>query len=391
MNHEILHRSIAEIQVQKDLEKKLKSNKTLRVKFGIDPTGYDLTLGHAVPLRKLKAFQDLGHHIILLFGNFTAQIGDPTGKSKIREPLTKAQVEKNAQDYISQAGKILDMSQVEIVYNADWLEKISYKELLTLKQSFTVAQMLQRDMFKERIKNNQEISLVEFEYPLMQGYDSVHLKSDIEIGGSDQLFNMMCARPLQKAFGQRPQDVLTVKLLEGLDGKEKMSKSLNNYIALNDSPKEMFGKTMSLPDTLILKYFELATDVPMTEIQSIQKQLESGETPRDIKIRLAKEIIKLYHNTNKADLAEKEFLEVFQNKGMPDEIPEIHITKAEMQLWDLINTTKLCTNSSESKRMIDQGSIKINGEKFINKQEIISIRNNMTIQIGKRKWIKVRT
>ena len=389
MISELLERSVAEINIKSSLEKKLKSGKKLRVKFGIDPTGFDLTLGHAVPLRKLKAFQDAGHNIILLFGNFTAQIGDPTGKSKVREPLTKKQVEENAKGYLEQASKIIDTSKVEVVYNADWLEKMSYADVLKLKGHFTVAQMLERDMFQERIKKNQEINLVEFEYPLMQGYDSVHLKSDLEIGGTDQLFNMMCARPLQKAFDQAAQDVMTVAILEGLDGHEKMSKSLNNYIGLNDSAKDMFGKTMSIPDSLIIKYFELATEVPVAEIQGIKKELSSGINPRDIKIRLAKEIVSLYHDTEAADMAEKGFLEVFQKGGIPDDIPEIKIEEKEMKLWDLINATKLCTNSSDSKRMIEQGSVRLNGEKHIDKSEIIMLESGIIIQVGKRKWVKV--
>ncbi|MBT4937318.1 tyrosine--tRNA ligase [Candidatus Peregrinibacteria bacterium] len=389
MTSKLLTRGVAEINVRSSLEKKIKSGKKLRVKFGIDPTGFDLTLGHAVPLRKLKAFQDAGHHIILLFGNFTAQIGDPTGKSKVREPLTKKQVEENAKGYLEQASKIIDTSKVEVVYNADWLEKMSYADILKLKGNFTVAQMLERDMFQERIKKNQEINLVEFEYPLMQGYDSVHLKADIEIGGTDQLFNMMCARPLQKAFEQNPQDVLTVPMLEGLDGHEKMSKSLNNYIALNDSAKDMFGKTMSIPDSLIIKYFELATEVSATDIKQIKEELDSGVNPRDIKIRLAKEIVSLYHDVAAADEAEKGFLEVFQKGGMPDDIPEVEIKEKEMKLWDLINATKLCGTSSDSKRMIEQGSVRLNGEKHIDKSEIIMLESGIIIQVGKRKWMKV--
>lgn len=387
--NEILNRGVAEINVRADLEKKLQSGKKLRIKLGIDPTGFDLTLGHAVVLRKMKQFQDAGHTILLLFGNFTAQIGDPTGKSQTREPLTKEQVEKNAETYLEQAGKVLDTSKIEVMYNADWLEPMSFGDVLKLAGNFTVAQMLERDMYQERIKKNQEINLVEFMYPLMQGYDSVPMKADVELGGTDQLFNMMCARTIQKANGLEPQNVITVPILVGTDGHEKMSKSLGNYIGLTDSPREMFGKTMSIPDDVILNYFELATEVPMEEVKQIEKELDSGVNPRDIKIKLGKEIVKLYHSQEDADQAEKEFLNMFQKGGKPDVIEEVFVGKSEMTIVDLIAETKMVSSKSEGRRLVQQGAVKVDDVKVEEHDDLIKLENGVLVQVGKRKFLKI--
>ena len=387
---EILQKGVAEINVLKDLTEQLNSSKKLRIKFGIDPTGTDLTLGHAVALRKLKQFQDLGHHIILLFGNFTAQIGDPTGKTQTRKVLTKAEVEKNATGYLEQASKVIDINKVEVVYNYDWLSKMNFADVLHISKNFTVSQMLERDMFQQRIQKNQHINLVEFMYPLMQGYDSVVLKADLEIGGTDQLFNMMCARPLQKAAGQKPQNVLTVPILTGTDGQEKMSKSLGNYIALNDSAQDMFGKIMSIPDSKILEYFELTTTVSLSEIETIKKDLASGTNPRDIKMSLAKQVVTLYFSSQTATQANQEFLNIFQKNKIPEKIPKVSYPEKELQLWALVNKSGLCQNSSDSKRMIEQGSVKINGEKKDNKNEVIPLTKEIILQIGKRKWLKIK-
>jgi tyrosyl-tRNA synthetase len=389
MIEEILNRGVSEINVKKDLEEKLKSGKKLRVKFGIDPTGYDLTLGHAVPLRKLKQFQEAGHQVVLLFGNFTAQIGDPTGKTQTRKVLTKEDVEANAKTYLEQAAKIIDINKAEIVYNADWLEEMTFADVLKLAGNFTVSQMLERDMFQERIKKEQQINLVEFMYPLMQGYDSLPINADVEIGGTDQLFNMMCARTIQKANGKRPQNVVTVPILVGLDGHEKMSKSLGNYIAIMDTADEMFGKTMSIPDSLIVNYFELATELSLTEIDEIKTELASGVNPRDLKIKLAKEIVKLYHSEKDAINAEKNFVEIFRNKNIPDDMPEMEVTDSEMQLWSLVNLTKLCASNGEAKRMIEQGSVKIDSKQLKDPRSMIQIKEEMVLQIGKRKWMKI--
>ena len=387
--NDILHRGVAEINIRADLEKKLQLGKKLRIKLGIDPTGFDLTLGHAVVLRKMKHFQDAGHHIMLLFGNFTAQIGDPTGKSQTRVPLTKEQIEKNAETYLEQAGKVIDIKNIEVVYNADWLEPMSFGDVLKLAGNFTVAQMLERDMYQERIKKNQEINLVEFMYPLMQGYDSVPMKADVELGGTDQLFNMMCARTIQKAYGLEAQNVITVPILVGTDGHDKMSKSLENYIALTDTPREMFGKTMSIPDEIIINYFELATEMPMEEIEEIKKELESGTNPRDIKIKLAKEIVKLYHTDADANQAENEFLNMFQKGGKPDEIEEVSIGKTEINIVDLIAETKMVSSKSDGRRMIQGGAVKVDDVKIESHENVIQIGNGILVQVGKRKFLKI--
>lgn len=387
--NEILTRAVAEVNVKENLEKKLNSGKKLRVKFGIDPTGFDLTLGHAVALRKLKQFQDLGHQVVLLFGNFTAQIGDPTGKSQTRAPLTKEQIEQNSKTYLEQAAKILDIDKIELVYNADWLEKLSFEDVLKLAGNFTVAQMLERDMFQDRIRKNQQINLVEFMYPLMQGYDSVPIKADIELGGTDQLFNMMCARDIQRSHGMEAQDVMTVPILVGLDGHEKMSKSLGNYIAINDSANEMFGKIMSIPDKRIQNYFELCTEVPMQEITDLIKSMDEGVNPRDVKLRLAREIVSLYHTEELSISAQEAFLSVFQKNEVPEDMPVLELSKGSMQLWSLVNQTNLCSSNGESKRMIEQGSVKINSEKITDPNFSLMLDKELILQIGKRKWMRI--
>lgn len=392
---EILTRGVAEINVRENLEEKLNERKKLRVKFGIDPTGFDLTLGHAVPLRKLKQFQDAGHHIILLFGNFTAQIGDPTGKSQTRKVLTKEEVENNAKTYLEQASKILDTKKLEVVYNADWLENMSFSDVLKLSGNFTVSQMLERDMFQERMKKGQHINLVEFMYPLMQGYDSVPIKADVEIGGTDQLFNMMCARPIQKTHQIEPQNVITVPLLVGLDGKEKMSKSLGNYIALNDSSSDMFGKTMSIPDDIIVNYFELTTEISMEEIEAIKQELESENTnPRDIKIRLAKEIVSLYHSLEEANRCEEEFYRIFSERNknaIPDDIETKNIASKKYSVLDLAIQSELFPSNSEARRKVQEGAFKIDGEahKDIAAEFFIQAEQEYILQFGKRRFVKV--
>ena len=279
----LLDRGTVEVIVRKELEEKLKSGEKLRIYLGLDPTGSDLTIGHAVPLRKLKDFQDAGHQVILLFGTFTAKIGDPSGKSQTRRPLTDEEIAKKMETYLEQAAKIIDIDNIEIVKNGDWLGKMSFEDVLKLASTYTVSQMLQRDMYQERIKANKEINLTEFMYPLMQGYDPIPIKADIQVGGTDQLFNMMAGRKIMEAYGVKPQAVITTPILEGLDGKEKMSKSLGNYIGMLDSPKEMYGKTMSIPDDLIIRYFELATEVDLETIKGYKKQIDSGENPVGLK------------------------------------------------------------------------------------------------------------
>lgn len=381
----ILSRSVTDVVVRKDLEEKLKSGKKLRVKFGIDPSGFDLTLGHAVVLRKLKQFQDAGHQIILLFGTFTARIGDPTGKSKTRIPLTKEAVEKNAETYLDQASKILDIDSIEVVKNGDWLEKMDFGDVLKLAGTFTVSQMLQRDMFQDRMKNDQDINLVEFMYPLMQGYDSVPIKADVELGGNDQYFNLLAGRPIQKKYDLEPQNILTTKILVGTDGKEKMSKSLGNYIALFDSPHEIFGKVMSVPDNTMMEYFECLTDLDLEAIKA-----EISENPRNAKVKLAKEIITWLHDEEAAKKSEQDFIQKFVKKEIPDEMPEFSVGKSEIGILDLI--TKICKfapSNGEARRMIQGGGVTFDGKKVVDPTLMIEISGEKILKVGKRKFGKI--
>lgn len=387
--NEILTRWIVDINIKKSLEAKLQSWKQLRVKFGIDPSWFDLTLWHAVPLRKLKQFQDAGHQVILLIWSFTAQIGDPTWKSQVRKALTKEQVLENAKDYINQAGKILDVSKLEVVYNWDWLEPMSFADVLRLASNYTVQQMLHRDMYQERMKKDQDINLVEFLYPLMQWYDSVPLKADIEIWWNDQLFNLMAWRKIQEAYGQKPQDIITVPILVWLDWKEKMSKSLWNYIAINDSAKDMFGKTMSIPDDVILNYFELATEVSMDEIEQIKIELESWTNPRNIKVRLAKEIVTLFYWKSEAEISEGEFNKIFQWWWKPDDIEKKQIDMNLISVVEIISELGLVSSKWEAKRMIEQWGIKINDKKVWSIGETVKLESWMVFQAGKRKWAEI--
>lgn len=386
----ILNRNVAEVVVQKELEKKLLSGKKLKIKFGIDPTGAYLTLGHMVVIRKLREFQEAGHEIQLLFGNFTAQIGDPTGKSETRRPLTQEQTETNARTYLEQAGKILDMENVKVLWNADWLGKFKFNDVLNLAANFTVAQMLERDMFQERIKQNLPIGLHEFLYPLMQGYDSVALHSDVELGGTDQLFNMMTARPLQKANGQAPQSVMTLKILVGTDGVKKMGKSENNFIAVLDEPREMFGKIMSIPDHLIVDYFEMCTNYEEAEISEIKENLKKGTNPRDLKIELGKAIVSLYHSSEAAVIAAQEFAQVFSKGGLPEQIETIEVEAESKPLIDLIVEKKLVKSKSEARRLIDGGGIKVDQKKIIDYNTILDLQTEVLVQIGKRTFVKFK-
>jgi tyrosyl-tRNA synthetase len=383
----VLQRGVVDVTVRQELEKKLKTGKPLRVKFGIDPTGSDLHLGHLVPLRKLAQFQKMGHHIILLFGTFTGKIGDPTGKDKMRTPLTDAEIEKNMQTYLDQAAKVLDIQNAEIVQNGDWLGKMTFSEVLELAGCFTASQMMQRDMFQRRLANEQDINLVEFFYPLMQGYDSVAVKADVEIGGTDQLFNLMAGRKIQEKFHMPPQDILTVPILEGTSGSEKMSKSLGNYIAVYDSPRDVFGKTMSIPDSLVSKYFELLTDIPQEEITD----WITNRHPRDAKIALAENLVTLLHSSEEAQNAQEEFFRMFSEKGVPDQMPEEKMPTGEYSALEIVIASGLCASNSEARRMIQQGAVKWNGEKVSSAEEIFSIGYEENIlQVGKRKFCKIQ-
>lgn len=386
---EILNRGTVEVLVKADLEKKLLSGKPLRVKFGIDPSGRDLHIGHMVPIKKLSEFQALGHHIILLFGNFTGQIGDPTGKNEARKIKTQEELEQNAKHYLAQVKTLIDINKIEVVWNADWLRKLNFGDVIQLASNFTVAQMLERDMFQDRIKANAPISVHEFMYPLMQGYDSVALKADVEIGGTDQTFNLLAGRTLQKAYDQRPQDIITVPILEGTDGKMKMGKTTNNYIGVNEEPNMMYGKIMSIPDEMILKYFELATSTPNDEIKEMEKALKEGENPMNLKKKLAREIVTIYHNAQKADAAGLEFTSIFRNKEIPEDIETKTLAEEEMNIVNLLSTTGLATSKSEARRLIEQGGVKIDGEKVGNQETMVSFKKEILIQVGKRKFLKI--
>lgn len=391
-NKTILERGVTDIIVRENLEKKLKSGKKLRIKFGIDPTGSAMHIGHAVPLRKLKQFQDAGHTAILLIGDYTARIGDPTGKSETRKMLTEKEIKENMKTYIEQASKILNIKKVEIRYNSEWFAKMSMADILGLTAKKTVQQMLQREDFKNRLKQNQDVSIVELLYPLMQGYDSVMLNCDVEIGGVDQIFNMLVGRDMQRAYGSKIiQDVLTVPILEGTDGVEKMSKTFNNYIGLLEAPKEIFGKTMSVHDELILKYFELATEVPTEEIRQIKKSLEAGENPRNIKVKLAKELVTLYHDRKSADIAAEEFEKLFKKKEIPEDIAKKTFKDKSKNIIDLLAESGLATSKSEARHLIEGGGVKVNGQKVTDIKLVVDLGKEALVQVGKRKFLKCST
>ncbi len=390
---ELLTRGVAEVIGKENLEKKLRGGKKLRVKFGIDPTGDLLHLGHSVALLKLKEFQALGHTVIFLIGDHTAEIGDPSGRSKERVPLSKEQIKKNMASYCLQAGRILDMKKVEVRHNSEWYDTLGIMEFANLTSKVTIQQILQRADFKKRLKEGGDVSVREAFYPILQGYDSVMLKCDVELGGTDQRFNLLMGRQIQKRYRQEEQDVLMVSLLEGTDGTAKMSKAADNYIALTENPETMYGKMMSVPDALIGRYFELATRVGMDEIEEMEKQMKKNTlNPRDAKMRLAREIVTLYHDEKKAEAAEKHFIALFQKKEVPDDMPEIRLKKKEWNIVDLLVECKLAGSKSEARRLIKQGGISID-EKIINNQNmVIEITSKgIVIKKGKRHFVKLVT
>ncbi|PIR53398.1 tyrosine--tRNA ligase [Candidatus Peregrinibacteria bacterium CG10_big_fil_rev_8_21_14_0_10_49_10] len=379
-NDELLTRGVSNVTPKDLAEKKLKSGKPIRLYLGIDPTGSKLHLGHSVPLRKLKAFQEAGHEVIFLVGSFTAMIGDPSGRDKQREALTEEQVEENFQTYKDQASKILDFRKVQLRYNHEWLESLTVKELAGLATHFTVQQMLERDMFQERMKKGNPIAILEFLYPLMVGYDSVVLDVDLEVGGNDQYFNLLAGRTLQTALGKRDKFVLTTKLIEGTDGR-KMSKTYNNCIYLDDEPRNMFGKVMSVQDILMETYFECCTDVPMSEVQQIL-----GGEPRDAKARLAREIVTLYHGESAAFEAENAFTKVFSRGELPDDMSEIKVKKGSM-LLDVLVSEGLIASKSDARRLVEQGGIKLNNTPVAS---IEAQAEEGVVTIGKRKFVRLR-
>lgn len=392
---EILERGIEQVIDKENLLKKLKSGKKLRIKLGIDPTGPKIHLGRAIQLWKLRNFQNLGHQIVFIIGDFTGQIGDASDKQAMRKPLTKEEVKENLKTYRKQIGKILDLKKVESHRNSEWLNKLKIKDFLSLTMNFTAQQMIQRRNFRERWKQGKPIGLHELSYPLLQGYDSVMIKADVEIGGFDQLFNLKVGREMQRIFGQSPQDIMTSRMLYGLDGR-KMSTTWGNVINILDSPKDMYGKIMSMKDELIEDYFKLTTNIPLEKIEKIKKDLKKEKlNPREAKAILAKEIIKMYQSKKAGEAAEKEFNRVFREKKLPSKIPCFKTSKKSLPILDLLVKTNLASSKNEAKRLILQGgvSIKIKSQKVKvkNWHQDIKLKNGMVLQVGKRKFVKIKT
>lgn len=381
---------IPEDELVRKIEKSIIENKPLNIKLGCDPSRPDLHIGHSVVLNKLRQFQELGHNAILIVGDYTGMIGDPSGKKKTRPQLTFKETRINGETYFKQAGKILDLKKTRIVYNSEWLEKIDLKELINIISKFTVQRILERDDFTNRLKDQTEISFHEMLYPIMQGYDSYAIDSDVELGGTDQKFNNLVGRDMQRRFGREPQVVITMPLLEGTDGSEKMSKSLDNAIGITDEPKNIFGKTMSIPDVLIYKYFQLATKVNKEELAKIKRELESGEAnPRDVKRKLGLELVKLYYDEETANKTIEEFDKIFIKKEIPDDIPEVTMKEDSLKLIDLLTLNNLSESKTAARKLIEQGAVSINGEKVTDVNSEIEIINGMVFKVGKRKFLKI--
>ncbi len=386
-----LKRGAEEILVEDELLEKLKTGKPLKIKAGFDPTAPDLHLGHTVLINKLRQFQLQGHEVIFLIGDFTGLIGDPTGKNVTRKPLTKEDVLANAETYKEQVFKILDPAKTTVAFNSTWMEKLGAAGMLKLASRQTVARMMERDDFKKRYTSGQSIAIHEFMYPLVQGWDSVALESDVELGGTDQKFNLLMGRELQKSEGQRPQTVLMMPLVEGLDGVQKMSKSLGNYIGITDSPSDMFGKIMSISDVLMWRYYELLSFKPLEEIEGYKTDIENGKNPRDVKIDLAKELIAHFHDEAAAQAAHDEFINRFQKGAMPDEMPEFDLSPegGEIAIANLLKEAGLVGSTSDAYRMIKQGAAKIEGEKITDRNLVIVSGSEAVYQVGKRKSARV--
>ena len=386
-----IKRGVDETLPEEDLIEKLKSGKTLTIKAGFDPTAPDLHLGHTVLINKLRTFQQLGHKVVFLIGDFTGLIGDPTGKNVTRKPLSKEQVLENAKTYQEQVFKILDKEKTEIRFNSEWMDGLGAAGMIKLAASQTVARMLERDDFKKRYNSGQPIAIHEFLYPLVQGWDSVALESDVELGGTDQRFNLLMGRELQKEQGQKQQSIVMVPLLEGLDGVQKMSKSLNNYIGITDTPNEMFGKVMSISDDLMWRYYDLVSFRPLEEIAELKARVESGENPRDIKIMLAKEIIARFHDDAAAEGAHQDFIQRFQKNAIPDDMPELEIALSDegIAIGNLLKEAKLVGSTSDAMRMIKQGAVKINGDKVEDTRLVITEKGENVYQVGKRKFARI--
>ena len=391
-----LKRGTEEILVEKDFIERIKSKKPLRIKVGFDPTAPDLHLGHTVIINKMRQFQEFGHEVIFLIGDFTGMIGDPSGVNQTRPVLTREEVDENAKTYKKQIYKILDKEKTRIEFNSKWMKKITSAQLIDIASKYTVARMLERDDFKQRFKSENPISVHEFLYPLVQGYDSVALEADLEMGGTDQKFNLLVGRHLQQIYGQTPQTIITLPLLEGLDGVKKMSKSADNYIALNDSPDDMFGKVMSLSDDLMWTYFDLISALSLDQIKDLKKRVKNGENPRDIKFILAEEIVMRFHNDSAASKAKNSFLKRFQKGQAPDEIKTVSINYKETLLDNgkvnvarLLLLADLVPSLSEGHRALKAGSIRLEGEKIENPELEIQIKEKFILSFGKRRFIKV--
>ncbi|MDH5359241.1 MAG: tyrosine--tRNA ligase [Gammaproteobacteria bacterium] len=388
---QLIKRGCDELLLEDELVEKLKRGKPLRIKAGFDPTAPDLHLGHTVLINKLRQFQDLGHEVLFLIGDFTGMIGDPTGKSATRPALTRDDVIENARSYEQQIFKILDPTKTLVMFNSSWMGEMSSADLIQLAAKYNVARMLERDDFSKRYKSGQSIAIHEFLYPLIQGYDSVAMRSDVELGGTDQKFNLLVGRELQKQHGQEPQVVLTMPILEGLDGVQKMSKSLNNYIGISDSHDDMFGKIMSISDDLMWRYYELLSFRPIEEIEQFKADIEAGTNPRDIKFLLAEELIARFHDVAAATQARENFIARFQKGAMPDDIAEIsvHAESGEMPIANLLKEAGLCGSTSEALRMLKQGAVKQEGERIDDKGLLVPAGTTAIFQVGKRKFARV--
>ena len=387
----LIKRGIDELISEDELLAKLKSKKQLVVKAGFDPTAPDLHLGHTVLINKLRHFQQLGHQIIFLIGDFTGMIGDPSGKNKTRPALDEAEIKENAKSYEKQVFKILDPKLTHVRFNSEWSNKLGAEGIIKLASQYNLARMLERDDFSKRYKSNQTIALHEFLYPLIQANDSIALEADIELGGTDQKFNLLVGRELQRSFGQEPQVVITVPILEGLDGKNKMSKSLDNYVGIDEAPNEMFGKIMSISDELMWRWFDLLSFKTTDEINNLKADQTNGKNPRDIKIELAKELISRFHDEESADLAETNFINQFQKKNIPDDIEEVSLVLSEgsIPLANLLKDCEMTSSASEAIRMIKQGAVRIDEKKITDSKHIISSGTSAVYQVGKRKFKKI--
>jgi tyrosyl-tRNA synthetase len=387
---ETIRRGCDELIVEEELVKKLAAGRPLRVKLGLDPTAPDLHLGHTVVINKLRHFQDLGHQVQFLIGDFTGMIGDPTGKNQTRPPLTREQILANAQTYRDQVFKILDPDKTRILFNSEWSDKLGAEGMIRLASRYTVARLLERDDFARRMKNSQPIAVHELLYPLMQGYDSVAMQADVELGGTDQKFNLLVGRELQKDYGQEPQVIVTMPLLEGLDGKEKMSKSLGNYVGIAEPPREIFGKLMSISDQLMWRYIELLSFEPLAEVRKWKAEVAAGGNPRDVKVRFAKEIVARFHGKPAAEAAEADFAQRFREGALPDEMPEVAVSApGGISVAQLLKQAGLTPSVSEAQRMIEQGGVKFDGERVTDKALRIAPPRTLVAQVGKRRFARI--